>query len=270
MPWGLNRRPALSSLCGPKLPPTIATACGQDTPPTYKCLWLADFCHRGSHQFGPTSRVTRHRKRDPEHITGKLGAGSQGCDSHAPLNCPSSLSMMSTDSSRCFVFSFNRTSPLCLCVLHLWQFFFVVLVGWGQREQQKIILLYQAEPETMMKAQGRKRFLLTDNQRRVIAVKGKSLRREALTDLTTIVTPDTIPRWHRTLVAQKWDYSNRRKSVGRPGVEKEIVDLVLRFARENLTAFRHGSCHTASSLRRMHAQSGRAWDQTHRPQSDRP
>ncbi len=52
-------------------------------------------------------------------------------------------------------------------------------------------------------------------------------------ELTTIVTPDTILRWHRTLVAQKWDYSNDRKSVGRPPVEKEIVDLVLRFAREN-------------------------------------
>ena len=54
-------------------------------------------------------------------------------------------------------------------------------------------------------------------------------------ELTTIVTPDTILRWHRTLVAQKWDYSERRKSPGRPRVKKEIVELVLRFARENPT-----------------------------------
>jgi len=33
--------------------------------------------------------------------------------------------------------------------------------------------------------------------------------------------------------SQKWDYSKRRNPVGRPSVEKEIVDLVLRFAREN-------------------------------------
>ena len=52
-------------------------------------------------------------------------------------------------------------------------------------------------------------------------------------ELTTIVTPDTILRWHRTLVAQKWDYTDRRTSVGRPRVRQEIVDLVLRFAREN-------------------------------------
>ena len=63
--------------------------------------------------------------------------------------------------------------------------------------------------------------------------KGKSLGRKALMELTTIVTPDTILRWHRTLVARKWDYSDRRKSVGRPRVGQEIVDLVLRFAREN-------------------------------------
>ena len=37
------------------------------------------------------------------------------------------------------------------------------------------------------------------------------------------------------LVAKKWDYSERRKSVGRPPVGQEIVDLVLRFARENLS-----------------------------------
>jgi putative transposase len=40
-------------------------------------------------------------------------------------------------------------------------------------------------------------------------------------------------RWHRMLVAKKWDYSDRRKSVGRPRVGQEIVKLVLKFAREN-------------------------------------
>jgi putative transposase len=68
-----------------------------------------------------------------------------------------------------------------------------------------------------------------------MAVKGKSLGRKALMELTTIVTPDTIFRWHRKLVAQKWDYSECRKSVGRPRVGQEIVNLVVRFARENAT-----------------------------------
>ena len=117
-------------------------------------------------------------------------------------------------------------------VLKPWHFLFLILVGWVQREQQKIILFYQSELEVLMKAQGKKRLLLTDDQRRLLAVKGKSLGRKALMELTTIVTPDTILRWHRKLVARKWDYSECRKSVGRPCVEKEVVDLVLRFARE--------------------------------------
>ena len=39
-------------------------------------------------------------------------------------------------------------------------------------------------------------------------------------------------RWHRELVTKKWDYSERR-NVGRPPVGQEVVDLVLRFARDN-------------------------------------
>ena len=85
----------------------------------------------------------------------------------------------------------------------------------------------------MMKALGKKRLLLTDNQRRLLAVKGKAIGRKALLQLTTIVTPDTILGWHRKLVAVKWDYSQKRKSVGRPRTPQVIVDLVLQFAREN-------------------------------------
>jgi len=75
--------------------------------------------------------------------------------------------------------------------------------------------------------------LLIDNQRRRLAIKGKILGRKALREISTIFTPDTILRWHRQLVARKWDYSDRRRSVGRPRIDKEIVELVLLIAREN-------------------------------------
>ena len=88
-------------------------------------------------------------------------------------------------------------------VLQPWQFFFVILLGWVHREMQKVIEFYQAELQTVMEAHGKKRLPLTDNQRRLLAVKGKSLGRKKLMELTTIVTPDTILRWHRQLVAQK-------------------------------------------------------------------
>ncbi len=58
------------------------------------------------------------------------------------------------------------------------------------------------------------------------------LGRKRMLEVGTLFTPDTILRWHRTLVAKKWDTSNRRK-IGRPRIRQVIVELVLRFAREN-------------------------------------
>ena len=60
-----------------------------------------------------------------------------------------------------------------------------------------------------MQNQGKKRILLTDDQGRLLAVKGKALRPKTLRELTAIVTPDTILRWHRQLVDQKWDALDR-------------------------------------------------------------
>jgi len=47
----------------------------------------------------------------------------------------------------------------------------------------------------------------------------------------SIVTPQTLLRWHRELVTRKW--TQPRRSPGRPAVDDRIRQLVLRFAREN-------------------------------------
>ena len=121
-------------------------------------------------------------------------------------------------------------------ILQPWQLLFAILSGWVHRRQQQIIEFQNTEIMSLMQSQGKKRILLTDDQRRLLAVKGKSLDRKTLRELTTIVTLDKILRWHRQLVAQKWDYSDRRKKKpGRPRVRQIIVDLALRFARENPT-----------------------------------
>ena len=117
-------------------------------------------------------------------------------------------------------------------ILHPWQFFFVVFCGWVNQRQTDIINFQNAQIDALLKKLGKKRILLTDDQRRILAVKGKSIGRKALRELTTIVTPDTILRWHRTLVAKKWDHSKKRKP-GRPRIRQVIVDLVVRFAKEN-------------------------------------
>ena len=46
------------------------------------------------------------------------------------------------------------------------------------------------------------------------------------------MTPETILAWHRKLIAQKWDYSERR-GPGRPRVRDEIAQLTVRMAQEN-------------------------------------
>lgn len=56
--------------------------------------------------------------------------------------------------------------------------------------------------------------------------------RRLLEQLATIVTPDTILRWHRELVAAKWNYTDRKR-VGRPAVSNEVRELGLRMAKEN-------------------------------------
>src|SRR5207237_10753495 len=47
------------------------------------------------------------------------------------------------------------------------------------------------------------------------------------------VKPDTILAWHRKLVAKKFDGSQQRQSPGRPKIDQELEDLIVRMAQEN-------------------------------------
>jgi transposase len=47
-----------------------------------------------------------------------------------------------------------------------------------------------------------------------------------------LVTPQTLLRWHRELVRRKWTFRSSRRP-GRPAVDPELRDVVLRLAREN-------------------------------------
>ena len=118
-------------------------------------------------------------------------------------------------------------------ILQSWQLLLAILSGWIHYRQQQMIEFQNEQIETLLKQLGKKRVPLTDGQRRRLAVKGKTLGRKTLRELNTIVTPDTLLRWHRELVAQKWDYTDKRKSVCRARIRQVIVDLILRFAKEN-------------------------------------
>ncbi len=118
-------------------------------------------------------------------------------------------------------------------ILKPWHLIVLFLASQLNHEQQCIIEYLQVENEVLREKLGKKRFLLNDDQRRRLAVKGEVLGRKVLRGLATIVTPDLILRWHRELVEKKWDYSERRGKVGRPRTEQEVVDLIMRMAKDN-------------------------------------
>ncbi len=119
-------------------------------------------------------------------------------------------------------------------VLHPWHFLILTVSAWVNREQEQIIEYLLVENRVLREKLGAGRILLNDDQRRRLAIKGQALGRKVLSSLTTIVTPDTILRWHRQLVAMKWDYSDRRKSSGgRPRIQDRIVELILKMAKDN-------------------------------------
>ena len=117
-----------------------------------------------------------------------------------------------------------------------WMFVVVALAGWMNREQQNVIEYLEAENRVLtgqLRARGG-RLRFTDKQRRQLAVVAKKLGRKALREIGTIVTPDTLLRWHRQLIAKKYDGSGKR-GPGRPGIMREISELIVRFASENRT-----------------------------------
>ena len=82
-------------------------------------------------------------------------------------------------------------------IMQPWHILILIVGGWINREQQKVIEFQQAQFEVLLEIQWKKRILLNDDQRARLAVKGKAIGRKALMKLTTIFTPDTILGWHR-------------------------------------------------------------------------
>ena len=70
---------------------------------------------------------------------------------------------------------------------------------------------------------------LKDRDRAFLAAASRAISRDRWASF--IVTPQTLLRWHRQLVRRKWTY--RRRGPGRPRVDPDVTDLVIRLAREN-------------------------------------
>jgi len=83
----------------------------------------------------------------------------------------------------------------------LLSFLLMVVSGWVHRHQLLVIEFLQAENRLLKERLRGKRIRFTDPERALLARKAKAVGRKALLELDTIVSPDTLLRWHRRLVA---------------------------------------------------------------------
>jgi putative transposase len=115
------------------------------------------------------------------------------------------------------------------------QVLITIVAGWIHRHQQHVITYLKEENRVLKSKLSGGRLRLSDNERRKLAALANPLGRKQLKDTATIATPDTLLRWYKRLIADKFDGSKKRKRPGRPRVPEEVEQLVLRMAEENPT-----------------------------------
>ena len=112
------------------------------------------------------------------------------------------------------------------------RFLLLLFAGLVNREQAKVIDYLREENRMLREQLGKKRLRLSDDQRARLAARAKALGRSALEAVATIVTPDTLLRWHHRLIAASWS-TQQRGQPGRPPVMARIRELAIRMAKEN-------------------------------------
>src|SRR5918992_5262419 len=117
-------------------------------------------------------------------------------------------------------------------VLDPFQFVLIAVAGWMNQRQLQMIEYLREENRVLREQLGERRLRLTDDQRRRLAAKAKGLGRKLLAEVATIVTPETLLRWHQRLIARKYDGSGKR-GPGRPRTASEIEQLVVQMAEQN-------------------------------------
>ena len=117
--------------------------------------------------------------------------------------------------------------------LNPFAFLVTAISGWMNREQQQVIEYLREENRILREKLGGKRLLLNTEQKRRLATKGKQIGRDLLKQFGTLFSPDTVLRWHRWLIARKYDGSGAKRPGPAPTKQKMIRDLVLQMAESN-------------------------------------
>ncbi len=92
---------------------------------------------------------------------------------------------------------------------------------------------YLAAENGTLRGQIKGRLLLSEGEKATLAESAHRLGRKVLEDVAAAAKPDTILGRYRKLIANKFDGSKFRRSVGRPKVDQETERMVVKMAREN-------------------------------------
>ena len=114
-----------------------------------------------------------------------------------------------------------------------WKFTVVAIAGWMNRQQQEAIAYLKEENRVLREKLGHKRILLSVSQKRRLATAAAGLPRHLLREVGTLFSPDTLLKWHRWLIARKYDGSGAKKPGPAPTKQRMIRDMVLRMGEEN-------------------------------------
>jgi putative transposase len=114
------------------------------------------------------------------------------------------------------------------------------LLGAGSRLQdEKDIELLMLRHQVKVMQRQVKRPRLRRLDRLLLAAASRAMPRGLWSSF--VVRPETLLRWHRELVRKKWTYNSfgrsghaRGEGPGRPAIEPQVRDLILRLGRENL------------------------------------
>ena len=88
--------------------------------------------------------------------------------------------------------------------------------------------------EKLKATTGRKTIELSDDDRRRLAQKAHVLNEHLLATIEDTWMPETLTEWYQRLIAEKYNsYRIGDKKRGRPKTPVEVIDQVIRFAKEN-------------------------------------
>ena len=113
-----------------------------------------------------------------------------------------------------------------LCLIFIRLCGWLILLGRSSASKNAELLVLRHEVAVLRRANPRPRLDWAD--RAILAALIRLL--PARLRIHRLVTPGTVPRWHRRLAARKW--TNPRRA-GRPPVSTEIAALIERLATEN-------------------------------------